>query len=58
MVQIDIDIPKSCAMCPLLVPTTPDVAYCKLTGNIADVESFDEMRLKDCPMREVNDETN
>lgn len=52
MVQIDIDIPQNCAMCPLLVTAGFD-AYCKINGVTVEPETLATGRLKDCPMQDV-----
>ena len=57
MVQIDIPMPRCCAVCPLMVSVGFD-AYCKLTCYGIEPEIFDRDRRKDCPMKEVKDETN
>lgn len=52
MVQIDIDIPQNCAMCPLLVTAGFD-AYCKINGVTVEPETLATGRLKDCPMQDA-----
>ena len=55
MVQIDIPMPRCCAVCPLMVSVGFD-AYCKLTRYGIEPEIFDRDRRKDCPIREVQNE--
>ena len=57
MIQIDIPMPRCCAVCPLMVSVGFD-AYCRLTCYGIEPEIFDRGRRKDCPMKEVKDETN
>lgn len=56
MVQIDISMPRCCSACPLMVSVGFD-AYCRLTCYGIEPEIFDRGRRKDCPMKEVEDET-
>ena len=46
MIQIDMDMPKTCGDCPLSDPEM----YCKLSG--LDIAAFNRKR-DDCPLKEV-----
>lgn len=56
MVQIDIPMPRSCADCPLFNAYDFDIGYCGKTTSLIPMNTFDEKRLNDCPLKEVKDE--
>ena len=51
MIQIDMEMPKSCADCPLLY----DQMSCSATGVGIDWNNYDKERLSNCPLKEVKE---
>lgn len=49
MIQIDIEMPPNCYDCPMLY----DGMGCIITGQGVDWNDYDEKRLSDCPLKEV-----
>ena len=49
MIQLNIDMPETCADCPC----NDDYYRCGATGNEFDFPSFNDRRMDDCPLIEV-----
>ena len=50
MVTIKMEMPKSCSECPLMY----DYLNCSVTSTPIDMDSYDEKRLADCPLQEID----
>ena len=56
MIQIDMDIPKSCADCPMCHPKGKDEPWnycCFATMDDINIEEWDSERYITCPLKEV-----
>ena len=56
MIQIDIEMPKSCADCPLCHCKGKDDPwnyYCSITMDDINIEEWDNIRYNTCPLKEV-----
>ncbi len=53
MIQIDMEIPKSCMTCPMLY----DQMCCSITESKVDWSEYEKFRMSDCPLKEVKDNT-
>ena len=60
MIQIDIDMPKGCAYCPISdvqLDFGDLVLLCHINPECCDVTEYEEKRPKGCPLKEVKEET-
>ena len=55
MIQIDMEIPKSCADCPLFGSEDDNYywRWCKITDSVIRKTTCGKRRLDDCPLKEV-----
>ena len=54
MIQIDMEMPKSCDRCPLC---NEDMYVCEVNANDVEYEWYDGLKPITCPLKEVNNKS-